>query len=179
MDTFQHTMTQATKKKHVTREVIDNFEFPDEDQEIVQIIRGCGNNLHEVITPEGEKYLVSMPTKFRRSIWIKRGDYCVVTPIKEGNKVRAEISSILLKDQIRHYKLNDRWPKQFDDNNKLPDTTDQDQKLNCNKDNDSDNDESDDFEDDLVPNNNRLYYDESSEDSEENSDEDRWDTNQT
>ena len=30
-------MTQATKKKHVTREVVDNYEFPDENQEIVQV----------------------------------------------------------------------------------------------------------------------------------------------
>lgn len=30
-------MTQATKKKHVTREVVDNYEFPEENQEIVQV----------------------------------------------------------------------------------------------------------------------------------------------
>lgn len=30
-------MTQATKRKHVTREVIDNYEFPEENQEIVKV----------------------------------------------------------------------------------------------------------------------------------------------
>lgn len=30
-------MTQATKKKHVTREVVDNYEFPDENQEVVKV----------------------------------------------------------------------------------------------------------------------------------------------
>ncbi len=33
-------MTQATKKKHVTREVVDNYEFPEENQEIVQVCSG-------------------------------------------------------------------------------------------------------------------------------------------
>ena len=32
-----------------------------------------GNNLHEVETAEQQKYLVSMPTKFRKNVWIKRG----------------------------------------------------------------------------------------------------------
>ena len=32
-----------------------------------------GNNLHEVQTAKGEHYLVSMPTKFRKNVWIKRG----------------------------------------------------------------------------------------------------------
>ena len=66
-------MSQSTKKKHVTREVTENYDFPDENEEIVQVLQGHGNNLHEVINPGGEKYLVSMPTKFRKSIWIKRG----------------------------------------------------------------------------------------------------------
>ena len=33
-----------------------------------------------------------MPSKFRKNIWVKRGDYFVVTPIEEGDKVKAEIA---------------------------------------------------------------------------------------
>ena len=40
---------------------------------------------------EEGKYLVSMPTKFRKSVWIKRGDFVIVEPIEEGDKVKAEI----------------------------------------------------------------------------------------
>ena len=89
-----------------------------------------GNNLHEVVTPEGDKYLVSMPPKFRKSIWIKRGmsshnsticldslitcssssgDYIVVESIEEGNKVKAEISQILMKEQIQYIKDEGKW----------------------------------------------------------------------
>lgn len=40
---------------------------------LLQVTCGRGNNLHEVETCEGAKFLVSMPTKFRKSVWIKRG----------------------------------------------------------------------------------------------------------
>ena len=59
---------------------------------------------------EKTNYLVSMPTKFRKNVWIKRGDYCVVEPIEEGDKVKAEIVRILYKDQIRFIKSENSWP---------------------------------------------------------------------
>ena len=49
---------------------------------------------------EKTSYLVSMPTKFRKNVWIKRGDYCIVEPIEEGDKVKAEIVRILYKVRI-------------------------------------------------------------------------------
>ena len=38
-----------------------------------------------------------MPTKFRKNVWIKRGDYVLVQPIEEGDKVKAEIVQILME----------------------------------------------------------------------------------
>jgi len=37
----------------------------------------------------------------------------MVTPIEEGDKVKAEISKILYKDQIDYIKQEGKWPKQF------------------------------------------------------------------
>ena len=65
---------------------------------------GRGNNLHEVKDAEGTSFLVSMPVKFRKNVWIKRGDFVIVTHIEEGDKVKAEIATILYKDQIRFIK---------------------------------------------------------------------------
>jgi hypothetical protein len=46
-----------------------------------------------------------MPTKFRKNVWIKRGDFVMVQPIEEGDKVKAEISHILVdKHHIKHIK---------------------------------------------------------------------------
>ena len=120
-------MSQSTKRKHVTKEVLDEFRLPQNNEKIVQIIAGRGNNLHEVFDPNGQssteitsnqelstnKYLVSMPTKFRKNVWIKRGDFVVVEPIIEGDKVKAEIVQILYKEQIKYIKDQGQWPHQF------------------------------------------------------------------
>lgn len=54
-----------------------------------------------------------MPTKFRKNIWVKRGDYILVEPIAEGDKIKAEIVKIMNKDSIKYYKENNVWPKEF------------------------------------------------------------------
>jgi len=86
----------ATKRKYVFQELGD-MSLPSDSQSIVQIVQARGHNLHEVVTPTGEQYIVSMPTKFRQNIWVKRGDYIVVEPIMEGKKVKGEIVKILTK----------------------------------------------------------------------------------
>jgi len=107
-------MSSTTKKKHVCREVLDEYVLPTGNQEIVRVQAGRGNNLHEVVDAEGKSYLVSMPTKFRKSVWIKRGDFVIVEPIEEGDKVQAEIFAILYRDQIRYIKRENLWPAGFD-----------------------------------------------------------------
>ncbi|XP_048369334.1 probable RNA-binding protein EIF1AD [Sphaerodactylus townsendi] len=106
-------MSQATKRKHVVKEVLEEFVIPSERQQIVRVLGTPGNNLHEVETPEGAKFLVSMPTKFRKNIWIKRGDFLLVDPIEEGEKVKAEISFVLYKDHISYLKKEGYWPSAF------------------------------------------------------------------
>ena len=92
-------MSKATKRKHVAKEIQD-LTIPTETQLIVRIIQSRGNNLHEVVDPTGSQYLVSMPTKFRRNIWVKRGDFVLVEPISEGDKVKAEIVKILTRVRL-------------------------------------------------------------------------------
>lgn len=106
-------MSKATKRKHVTKEVLDDYVVPEPNQQIVKILGSRGNNLHEAETPDGSKYLVSMPSKFRKSVWIKRGDFVIVDPIEEGNKVCAEIVYILYSKQIKYLKSEGLWPETF------------------------------------------------------------------
>lgn len=107
-------MSRATKRKHVLLEVMqDDFSHPVEDQQIVKVLSGRGNNLHEVQAPDGSTFLVSMPTKFRRNVWIKRGDYVLVEPIKEGDKVKAEIVRVLTQEHVRCFKREGVWPSAF------------------------------------------------------------------
>lgn len=56
---------------------------------------------------------VSMPNKFRKNVWVKRGDYILVEPIEEGDKVKAEISKILTPEHIKEYTKAGIWPERF------------------------------------------------------------------
>ena len=124
-------MSSSTKKKHVMAEVLDEFEVPKESETIVRIVGGKGNNLHMVEDAAHDQFLVSMPRKFRRSVWVKRGDFVVVHPIEEGDKVKAEIVKVLYKEQIKYIKEEGKWPKGFaggggggDENRKASDRDD-------------------------------------------------------
>lgn len=138
-------MSSTTKKKYVVNEVLQNYELPNEKRyivkvsryvldrswaepqtKLVQIVAPRGNHLHEVSTPCGRSFLVTMPTKFRNTIFIKRGDDCrnvirrrfilfiqgdfvLVEDIEEGDKVKAEIVRILLKDNIKYIRSQNCW----------------------------------------------------------------------
>ncbi|XP_023950783.2 probable RNA-binding protein EIF1AD [Bicyclus anynana] len=146
-------MSKVNRRKHVMNEAYwDDYEMPKENQSIVKVLKSRGNNLHEITTPNGEEYLVSMPTKFRKNIWVKRGDYILVEPIEEGDKVKAEIVKIMNKDSIKYYKENNVWPKQFDDSKKHDNDDENDLFVNTNrahmKHYDSENDSSDESDSD-------------------------------
>ncbi|GFO34715.1 eukaryotic translation initiation factor 1a domain containing [Plakobranchus ocellatus] len=112
-------MSATTKKKHVTKEVLEEYPLPNENRQVVKVTAARGNNLHEVVSPLGDTFLVSMPPKFRKHVWIKRGDFILIEPIEEGDKVRGEISHILFKDQIKHIQENKKWPEAFVTNTDL------------------------------------------------------------
>ncbi|KAM4617772.1 putative RNA-binding protein EIF1AD [Discoglossus pictus] len=113
-------MSKATKRKHVVKEVLGDYVQPTEQQRIVKVLGSPGNNLHEVETSEGERFLASMPTKFRKNIWIKRGDFLIVDPIEEGGKVKAEIAFILYKDHQVLLQKEGLWPPGFNGKNTEP-----------------------------------------------------------
>ncbi|KAH8392256.1 hypothetical protein KR215_004090, partial [Drosophila sulfurigaster] len=106
----------TTRRKHVLKEMMeDDYSLPTEQQQIVRVISSRGNNLHEVEapSPDAENFLVSMPNKFRKNVWVKRGDYLLVEPIEEGDKVKAEICKILTPEHIKEYTKAGIWPERF------------------------------------------------------------------
>lgn len=180
-------MSQSTKRKHVTKEVLDEFRLPQNNEKVVQVLGGRGNNLHEVydpswqntegigngVVPDNKKYLVSMPTKFRKNVWIKRGDYVVVEPIVEGDKVKAEIIQILYKEQIKYVKEQGLWPSEFTDDSKIEgskSSVQQKQKAPFETASNCDSENSDD-ESDLFQNTNRPKVENIQESSESSSSE--------
>ncbi|KAG5675553.1 hypothetical protein PVAND_005449 [Polypedilum vanderplanki] len=109
-------MSRVVRLKHVKRELdSSDLSLPTENQQIVRIVASKGNNLHEVESPnESEQnFLVSMPQKFRKNFWIKRGDYVLIEAIEEGDKVKGEIVRILDKEHQEEFSKNFVWPKRF------------------------------------------------------------------
>lgn len=167
-------MSKATKRKHVVKEVLGDYVTPTEDQQIMRVLGSNGNNLHEAVTESGEQFLLSMPTKFRKNIWIKRGDFVIVDPIKEGGKVKGEITFILYRDHIQYLRKLGSWPKGFQESHTSAERnegtqTDRSEEKNEQEeaecDSDSENDDSD-----LFVNTNRatVHYSESEEETDEN-----------
>nr|XP_043896386.1 probable RNA-binding protein EIF1AD [Solea senegalensis] len=166
-------MSQATKRKHVVKEVLGDFVTPTENQQIVKVTGSRGNNLHEAVTAQGETFLLSMPTKFRKNIWIKRGDYVIVDPIEEGGKVKAEISFILYKDHIQYLQEQQLWPEGFIEESSGQNKTNK-QLETEEKDDEDEVSNSEDDESDLFVNTNRCNY-QYSESEEEDSEEEEED----
>lgn len=168
-------MSQATKRKHVVKEVLGDFVTPTENQQIVKVISSRGNNLHETVTSQGESFLVSMPTKFRKNIWIKRGDFVIVDPIEEGDKVKAEISSILYKDHIQYLQKQQLWPEGFTEEAAVQDKSNKQQEKEEKDSNEEEVSDSEDDESDLFVNTNRCNYHYSESEEEEDSEEEEED----
>ena len=136
-------MSRVKLLKHVKRELdSDDFSLPTEKQKICRIISSKGNNLHEVESSNEteENFLVSMPPKFRKNVWIKRGDFVLVEPIEEGDKVKAEICRIISPEHQKEYEKNFVWPKRFtkkreheSDNDQKSDSDDDDLPQNPNR----------------------------------------------
>jgi len=165
-------MSSATKRKHVTRDVVQNFTLPEDDETIVQVVAGRGNNLHEVRRDTGETFLVSMPTKFRKNVWIKRGDFVVVKPIEEGDKVKAEILTILYKEQIKYIKAENQWPVGFEAT-KVEEEEGEEEKEKRSDDEEDEEGGSSEDDSDIFQNTNRPIYSESESSDETESEEEK------
>jgi probable RNA-binding protein EIF1AD len=72
--------------------------------------------------PSGEEEVCRLPTKFRKLIWIKRGDYLIVSQAQgefstasgERGAVRYAIVHVLYPDQVKHLRSVGKWPPEFD-----------------------------------------------------------------
>lgn len=122
-------MSVASKRRYMMNKLDYEMYLPVEGDSIAQVVGARGNNLHEVryianllltlVTPKvleesGETYLVSMPSKFRKSVWIRKGQFVVVRPIEEGDKVRAEIEHVLDAENVLYIREQNKWPQRFE-----------------------------------------------------------------
>ncbi|GMS80079.1 hypothetical protein PENTCL1PPCAC_2254, partial [Pristionchus entomophagus] len=114
-----HTMSVASKRRYMMNKLDYEMYLPIEGDSIAQVVGARGNNLHEVLNESGESYLVSMPSKFRKSVWIRKGQFVVVRAIEEGDKVRAEIEHVLDAENVLYIREHNKWPERFETEAKL------------------------------------------------------------
>lgn len=76
--------------------------FPPEDlsegQQIARVVKATGNNVYLVELPSKASILVELPSRFRSTIWMKRGSYVLVdTKALESreNKLGGEIINVV------------------------------------------------------------------------------------
>ncbi|KAG8527585.1 uncharacterized protein KY384_007738 [Bacidia gigantensis] len=71
---------------------------------IAKIVNGEGNNLWSVQLPnQSEPSLVELPSRFRSTIWLKRGGYVVVDTTAFGgreNKLEGEVANVVMNEKI-------------------------------------------------------------------------------
>ncbi|CAL8081287.1 unnamed protein product [Orchesella dallaii] len=101
----------SLQKKNVIQEFIKDEFVPSANQFLVKYIMGRGNNLHEVKCVDGSMILVSMPKKYRQTVWLKKDDCLVIDPIEEGKKVTGEIVCVLPFDTVHDLIKSNQWPK--------------------------------------------------------------------
>eukprot|EP00727_Mastigamoeba_balamuthi_P011671 m51a1_g7126 putative probable rna-binding protein eif1ad (198) ;mRNA; r:173033-183274 len=65
----------------------------------------------------GTQLLVLIPAKFRRVVWLKKGNYVVVEkadiPEDARYKVRGQLVQVLTEEQIKCMKRDSLWPEAF------------------------------------------------------------------
>jgi probable RNA-binding protein EIF1AD len=67
-------------------------------QSIARVLKATGNSLYSCTLPGGKEILVELPSRFRNTIWIKRGGYVLVEakdPDARENKIDGEILNVV------------------------------------------------------------------------------------
>jgi probable RNA-binding protein EIF1AD len=106
----------SRSRKHITTQLINSYPEPRPTESIVRVVSTRGTNQVEVEYPNKEKILVMMPSKFKKLVWTKKGDYLIIaTDRSEHNrgKIKGIIEHVLLPHQIKHLKRIGVWPIEF------------------------------------------------------------------
>ena len=76
-------------------------------QVIAQVVKGEGKNLYKVKLPDAKSLLVELPSRFRSTIWMKRGGFVLVNVNAfddRENKLGGQILNIVRDEK--------QWRKQ-------------------------------------------------------------------
>ena len=105
-------------RKNIQNTLFDDCPEPTENQSIVRVVATRGTNQIEIEFPvTKEKMLVVLPTKFNKLLWVKKGDYVIISQdLSEQNKgkIKGFVDHILLAHHIKTLKKQGLWPAEFE-----------------------------------------------------------------
>ena len=105
-------------RKTVQDDVLHGLPNLGPSDSIAAIVKGAGSNLFELVFADGSHTLAMLPSKFRKLVWLKRGDYVIVsgadgttqTARGTAGAVTANVEHILYADAVRHLRAEGQWP---------------------------------------------------------------------
>jgi probable RNA-binding protein EIF1AD len=123
---------QLKMGKKLIQDALQSYPDPSPTQVVVKIISTQGGNLFKV---QGRGVdLVSLPNKFQKSLWIRRGSFVIVEPCVSDTKVNGEIVAVLMSIDIKELKRLDKWPVEFMEECNSESSDDDDLFVNRNRD---------------------------------------------
>lgn len=113
---------RSNYRKTVTDDVLYGVPELDNGRQVAIIQKSQGSNLLEVRLESGDVGLAMLPTKFRKLIWVKRGDFVVVssgdgsieTATGDVGAVRFIIETVLYPGAIKELQKLGKWPVGFE-----------------------------------------------------------------
>ncbi|KAH8678990.1 hypothetical protein BGZ60DRAFT_468332 [Tricladium varicosporioides] len=97
-------------------------------QSIARVIKAEGNNLYSCSLPNKITVLVELSSRFRNTIWIKRGGYVVIdtkdADVRE-NKISGDIINVV-RDEHK-WRKEPYWPEEFPKASTYPEDSDDDE----------------------------------------------------
>lgn len=143
-------------RKHLTDSVLNDLPEPGEGELVAKVLATRGSNQFDICTPSSlcEPQLAILPTKFNKLVWVKRNDFVIVQHgggrDEDGGGIRFMINHILYKEQIKHLRSKQLWPKEFDDVNEDDHLDDHDEAQIHDNNSDSISDENQEPDDGIV-----------------------------
>ncbi len=92
-------------KRLVMSAAAETINPPDEiaeHQAIARVVKATGNNIYAVELASGKSLLVELPSRFRSTIWIRRGGYVLVDTkslADRNNKLDGEIMNVVMHEK--------------------------------------------------------------------------------
>ena len=111
-------------RKTLQDDVLHGLPVPAPGQCLAYVVRASGSNLFEFSTEGGLLCVALLPTRFRKLVWLKRGDFVILSAPAAGSTstagggvgaVTRVVEAILYADALRHLRGLGRLAEAFEE----------------------------------------------------------------